>query len=133
MHRITKLGALSAVALLTIAAIAMAGIKSGEYSGTTVDDSEPITIKVGKKTGERGKWVKNVFIEQSTECTNDLEFTKDDRIKNGKFKVVIKSPIAGLNEASVKGEFVTEGVIAGTLEQVTCDGNSDDYTAYLES
>jgi len=47
--------------------------------------------------------------------------------------VVIKSSLPGLNEASVKGEFVTEGVIAGTLEQVTCDGNSDDYTAYLES
>ena len=133
MSRKIKLGALSVVALLTTTAIAMAGIKSGEYSGSTIDDSEPITIKVGKKPGERGKWVKNVFVEQSAECSADLEFTKDDKIKNGKFKVVIKSSLPGLNEASVKGEFVTEGVIAGTLEQITCDGNEDDYTAYLEN
>ena len=109
----------------------MAGVKSGEYSGVTEDDNEPITIDVGKKPGERGKWVKNVFVEQSTECTEDLEFKKDDKIKNNKFKVAIKSPLPGLNEAEVSGEFVTEGVISGKLKQVTCDGNDDQYTAYL--
>jgi len=131
MKRTIKLGAVGTVALMATVAVAVAGVKSGTYSGTTEDDSEPITIEVGKKPGERGKWVKNVFVEQSTECTQDLEFTKDDRIKNNKFKVSIKGPLPGLKEASVSGEFLTEGVIGGTLQQITCDGNDDQYVAYL--
>jgi hypothetical protein len=131
MKRTIKLGAVGTVALLATVAVAMAGVKSGDYAGTTQDDGEPITITVGKKPGERGKWVKNVFVEQSAECTEDLEFTKDDKIKNNKFKVRIKGPIPGIDEASVSGEFLTEGVVGGTLKQITCDGNDDDYVAYL--
>jgi len=131
MHRIIKLGVTGAVATLATVAVASAGIKSGDYSGVLADDNDPITITVGKKDGKRGKYVKNVFIDQTDECEADLEFTKDDRIKNKKFKVVIKSPLPGLNEAELKGKFVTEGVVSGTMSQVACDGNEDSYTAYL--
>jgi len=132
MQRSVKLGMLTALVLLTGVAIAAAAIKSGTYAGTTQKDGEPITIDVGKVADKKGKWVKDVFVEQSAECGADLHFTKDDKIKEGKFKVVIKGPIPGIKEASVKGEFVTEGVISGKLQQITCDGEDDTYVAYLK-
>ena len=132
MHRIIKVGVVSIVTLFAAVTVATGAVKSGEYSGITENDSEPITLEIGKKPGKSGKWVKSVFVEQSEECGEDLEFTKDDKIKNGKFKVVIKSDLPGVNVASVKGSFPTEGIISGTLAQVTCDGNEDDFAAYLE-
>ena len=121
------------VALLSIAGAASAAgyVLKGSYEGT-LDEGESISITVEKVDGD--KMVTKVVVDQTaTSGCGKTVLKKDVKIKNNSFTSRIKSPIPGVDEMKVTGDWVAQGVIVGNVEQVICDGETDEYVAYHET
>lgn len=132
MHRIIKLTAALAAALVATAAIAFAAAQEGTFTGPS-DDTEPVTIKVGANS-HGDKLVKLFKVDQGVDCGVTKLSHKTDpdimpaKIVDNKFKIVDRFS----HEVvlfKVKGSFPTGAgdVISGSYAQIACDGETDTY------